>query len=246
MAANVLVKVVGFSDMERHSLNTIVRLSVRSLPSYALWSAESHAPPQVALIDLDSYEARLELASPSLNPNLKLICVGANPPAQAWRTFDRPVDWTVLVRELDGLFALQSDIDIDLGFGDTLPEKIVPPGVKVTLVVGMTKEERLYLRSRLAIAGLTEVDEAATAGEASTLMSQRHYKLVIISQELDDADPWSLVQALQSMTVPVRSVIMATHFPSWAAMEEAERMGCAGLLEIPFNPRQILELLQKV
>ncbi len=246
MGVNVWVKVVGFDDVERHSLNTIIRLSERSVVSYMLWNSESPSPPQIALIDMDTYEASLELASPSLNPNLKLICVGDNAPDNAWRTLQRPVDWAALVREMDGLFTLQPDVDIDLGFGDTVAEKSVPPGVKVTLLVGMTREERLYLRSRLALAGLTEVDEAPTAGESIALISQRHYELAIISNELDDADPWSLVQALQNMAVPVRTVIMATHFPSWAAEQEAERAGCSRLIEIPFNPRQIYEMLQKV
>jgi len=246
MGVNVWVKVVGFDDVERHSLNTIIRLSERSVVSYMLWSPDSPSPPQVALIDMDSYEASLALASPNFNPNLKLICVGANAPENAWRSLQRPVDWAAMVRELDGLFTHQPDLDIDLGFGDTMPEKKAPPGFKVTLLVGMSREERLYLRSRLALAGLTEVDEAPSAGEASALISQRHYELAIISKELDDADPWSLVQALQTLAVPVRSVIMATHFPSWAAEQESERAGCSGLLEIPFNPRQIYEMLQKV
>lgn len=246
MGVNVWVKVVGFDDVERHSLNTIIRLSERSVVSYMLWNPDSPSPPQVALIDMDSYESSLELASPTRNPNLKLICVGANPPDNAWRTFQRSVDWVALVREMDALFSLQPDLDIDLGFGDTVAEKLVPPGVKVTLLVGMTREERLYLRSRLSLAGLTEVDEAPTAGESIALISQRSYELAIISKELDDADPWSLVQALQNLAVPVRNVIVATHFPSWAAEQEAERAGCSGLIEIPFNPRQIYEMLQKV
>lgn len=246
MGANIWVKVVGFDDVERHSLNTLMRLSERSVPTYTLWTPESLSPPQVALIDMDSYQASVELASPNLNPNLKLICVGAQAPQQAWRSLQRPVDWSALVRELDGLFTVPADLDIDLDLDGGTPDKPTPPGVKVSLVVGLNREERLYLRSRLALAGLTEVDEAASAGEASSLFSQRHYDLVILSNELDDADPWSLVQALKSQPVPVHSVIMTTHFPSWAVMEQAERAGCSGLLEIPFNPRQIYEMLQKV
>jgi CheY-like chemotaxis protein len=245
VASSTWVKVVGFSDQERHSLNTLFRLSERHTPSYALWKPDAPSPPHVALIDVDSYEAGLEMASPSFNPNLKLICVGAEPPPQAWRTFQRPVDWNALVRELDHLFAPQADLDIDLGFGDG-QDKTVPPGVKVCMLVGMTREQRLYLRSRLALAGLTEVDDAETAGQASTLMSQRQYELVVIGLELSDADPWSLVQALKGLPVPTRSVIVATESPTWASMERAEQMACTGLLEIPFNPKQVLKLLQQV
>ena len=248
MGVNVAIKVVGFGDAERHSLNTLMRLSERGVATYTLWTQESQSPPQLALVDMDSYEASLELASPNFNPNTRLICVGATAPEGAWRTLQRPVDWSALVRELDGLFTVQPDVDIDLGFGDTqAPEKpAVPPGVKVSLLVGMTRDERLYLRARLALAGLTTVDEAPSAGEAIPLISQRQYDLAIISNELDDADSWSLIQALKDLPTPVRSIILATHFPSWAVMEQAEAAGCFGTLDIPFNPRQIYELLLKV
>lgn len=248
MGANVAIKVVGFGDAERHSLNTLMRLSERGVVSYTLWGQESSSPPQVALIDMDSYEASLELASPNFNPNTKLICVGASAPKNAWRSLQRPVDWAALVRELDGLFTLQQpDLDIDLGFGDTqAPDNAVPPGIKVSLLVGMTRDERLYLRARLALAGLTAVDEAPSAGEAIPLISQRNYDLAIISNELDDADAWSLIQALKDLPTPVRSIVLATHFPTWATMEQADKAGCFGLVEIPFNPRQIYELLLKV
>ncbi len=241
--APVWIKVVGFSDPERHTLNTLFRLSERQIPSYALWGPEVPFPPQVALIDVDSYEAGLEMASPNFNPHLKLICVGTEPPPEAWRSFTRPVDWSALVRELGHLFVQQPDVDIDLGFDEG---KAVRPGVKVCLLVGMAREQRLYLRARLALASLTEVDEAETAGQAGALATQRHYELVVVGLELQDTDPWLLVQALKSQTVPIRSVIVATAFPCWSAMERAEQLGCVGLLDIPFNPRQVLDLLRKV
>ena len=83
MATPTWVKVVGFDDAERHSLNTLFRLSERMSPSYVLWAPECPSQPHVALIDLDSYEGGLEIASPRFNPNLKLICVGGKPPAHA-------------------------------------------------------------------------------------------------------------------------------------------------------------------
>jgi CheY-like chemotaxis protein len=245
MKSNVWVKVVGFSDVERHSLNTLFRLSFRRAPSYSLWTPEAASPPHVALIDVDSYAAGMELASPSLNPNLKIISVGAQSPAKAWRSFQRPVDWHALVQVLDGLFASQAEVDIDLGW-DELQDKIVPPGVKVSLVVGMARDERLYLRTRLALAGLTDVDESESVAQAVTRISQRHYDLVVVSLELKDADPWALVRTLKGLLAPPHAVIVVTSTPSWTAMEQAERLGCTGLLEIPFNPRQVLGLLQKV
>lgn len=245
MAAHTWVKVVGFDEAERHSLNTLFRLSERTKPSYGLWKPQYAAQPHVALIDVDSYAGALELASPRLNPNLKLICVGDAPPAHAWRTFKRPVDWSALLRALGGLFTPKPDQGTDAHAGADA-EKVVPPGVKLTLMVGLTSHDRLYLRARLALAGMTDVDEVDTAADAAVKVSRRQYDLVVLSLELIDADPWALVQTLRDMPTPVRSVILVTETPTWRAMEVAEQLGCTGLLEIPFDPKQVVELLQKV
>ena len=244
MAPNIWVKVVGFSDVERHSLNTLFRLSARRSPSYGLWTADLPSPPHVALIDVDSYEAGLELASPRLNPHLKLICVGRKAPDHAWRSFQRPVDWNAMVQVLDGLFASLTDVDIDLDLSEP-QEKLVPPGVRVSLLVGMTKEQGFYLRARLALAGLTDVDDAPTADLASECLMQRHYDVVIISAALTDADPWGLLRSLEGLMAPPKSVMMVTQSPTWTVMEHAEKLGCLGLIEIPFNPLQVMGLLQR-
>jgi hypothetical protein len=243
MASPTWVKVVGFSDAERHSLNTMFRLSEHLTPAYMLWTPETPSQPHVALIDVDSYEGGLELGSPRFNPNLKVICVGVRAPANAWRTFDRPVDWGALLDELDELFAPRPTEESEPG---QLVEKQPPPGVKMTLLVGLSRPDRLYLRARLALAGLTEVDDVDTAADASVKVSQRQYDLVVVSLELIDADPWLLVQTLKDMPTPVRSIIVATDAPTWRAMGMAEDLGCIGLLEIPFEPQQVLDLLQKV
>ncbi len=245
MSSVVMVRVVGFSDVERHSLNTLFRLSRRQIPNYHLWTPESASTPHVALIDVDSYEAMLEMESPNFNPHLKVIAVGAQAPASAWRHVPRPVDWVALVRELDSLFATMVEVDIDIG-QSSVPERVAPPGVAVCLVVGLAPEQRLYLRARLALAGHTEMDEAESAAQAAQLLGQRHYDLMIIGLSLSDADPWGLVQALKDMPMPPRSVVLATADPTWTVMERADQLGCVGILEIPFMPRQVIAILRKI
>jgi len=245
MAGTTWVQVVGFSDAERHTINTVFRVSSTSPTNYALWKPELAAVPNVALIDLDSYEGGLLIGSPGWNSNLKVIGVGSSENHPVWRNFPRPVDWTGLLQVLDGLFAPKPELDFDLG-GDDASEKTVPPGVKVAMLVGMAREERLYLRARLSLAGVTEVDEADTVGDASSRLLLRPYELVLISLELSDADPWGLVQSLKDLPSPTRSIIVVTHTPSWGVMERAEQMGCSGLLEIPFLPQQVLKLFTKV
>lgn len=245
MSSTIWVKIVGFSAVERHALNTLFRLSIRQTPAYRLWVPDAPAPPHVSLVDMDCHEAEVELASPTFNPNQKIIGVGVRTHSLAWRSFQRPVDWNALLQVLDGLFASQACVDVDTGF-DTLDEKNVPPGVRVSLLVGLTRDERMYLRARLALAGLTDVDEADTAEQAGTCVARRHYDVVIVSLELSDADPWALVQTLKTLLTPPHAVLVATGHPSWLVMEHAEQAGCAGLLEIPFNPPQVQSLLSKV
>ncbi len=245
MSSSIWIKVVGFSGVERHSLNTLFRLSIRQTPAYCLWTHDAPAPPHVTLIDTDCHEAEVELASPTFNPHLKIICVGAKTHANAWRSFHRPVDWNAMVQVLDGLFASHTYVDVVTGF-DELDEQTVPPGRRVTLVVGMQPADRMYLRARLSLAGLTDVDEVDTAEQASTSMANRHYEVVIVSLELGDADPWALVQSFKALPTPPQAVIVTTDKPSWSTMERAEEMGCTGVLDIPFNPPQVMGLLHKV
>ena len=245
MVSSIWVKVVGFSGVERHSINTLFRLSLRQAPTYNLWTQDAPCPPHVSLIDLECHEAEVEMASPAFNPNHKVIAVGNKPHNQGWRSFQRPVDWNAMVQVLDSLFISQAYLDAD-SEPNALGANNVPAGRRVTLLIGMKPQERMYLRARLSLAGLTDVDEAETAELAGPYVSTRDYSVVIVSLQLSDADPWSLIQAFSGMLSPPQAVIVATDKPSWLVMEHAEQSGCLGMLEIPFNPPQVLGLLQKV
>lgn len=245
MPTSVYVKVVGFNDVERHALNTLFRLSQGQSAAYLLWTPELPVPPHVALIDVESYEAGMELASPGLSPNLKMFCVGNGAPARALRTFARPIQWAEVVRALDALFAPPPPLDIDIGFGDTQANAL-PPGIKVSLVVAASREERFYLRARLALSGLMEVDEAESGAQAQELAGKRHYDLVLVSLDLPDMDGWKLIEQLMPQQPPIGCVVLSTTDPSWQMRERAEQAGCHGLLVKPYDPTQVLSLLQKV
>jgi hypothetical protein len=246
MTPTVLIRVVGFSDVERHSLNTLFRLSGREGPQYSLWTPESAGPAQAALIDVDSYEAGLELVSPSFNHNLKMICVGSEAPQLAWRTVPRPVEWAALVGLLDELFVLAQSADDVESSDESVVHTQMPPGVKLALLAGLPKDVRLYLRARLALAGITVVDEVQTLEHMDDSVKARDYDVVLAFVNILGSDPWVLVKHLQDMEKPVRSAIAVSADSSWKASNLAERMGCIGLLEIPFNPLQVIGLLQRV
>lgn len=243
MGATVFVKVVGFRDVERHALNTVFRLSMERPTTYALWTPEAPVMPHIALIDVESYEAGLALASPGLNPNLKLICVGTGAPQNAWRVFSRPLNWTAVIHAMDQLFATGT-VDIDIGM-EGEPTTVIPPGVRRTLLVDPSRDDRLYLRARLALAGLIEVDEAETVSQATVKARELHYDVVIINVDMLD-EPWGLVERLVAKDPPIGSLVITTGNNAWAMHERAERAGCRAVLNRPYDPGHVFRVLQMV
>lgn len=244
MGSTVFVKVVGFRDVERHALNTLFRVSAEQPTCYALWTPESPVMPHIALIDVESYEASMALASPGLNRNLKLICIGNGAPERAWRVFQRPINWSAILRSMDILFAAVGvDIDLDPD-GDATT--MSPPGVRHTLLVEPSRDDRLYLRARLALAGLIDVDEVESVAQAQVkLRESQHYDVVIVNVDMLD-DPWALVDRLVAAEPAVGSVLVTTANRSWTMHERAEQAGCRALLDKPFDPSHLYRVLQMV
>lgn len=126
----IFVKVYGFSDLERHALNTGFRLSAQRPVSYALWSPDCQQDAAVVLLDGESWEASLALANPD-NDDVKLIWVGSNSPSQAWKTFAGPLQWSAVLTVLDEVYLPQLfaqpaydgvvDVGIDFSADDTQP-----------------------------------------------------------------------------------------------------------------------------
>jgi len=243
MGSTVFVKVVGFRDVERHALNTVFRLSMERPTTYALWTPEAPVLPHIALIDVESYEAGLALASPNLNPSLKLICVGNGAPQNAWRVFARPLNWTAVIHAMDQLFATGT-VDIDIGMDGESPT-ILPPGVRRTLLVEPSRGDRLYLRARLSLAGLIEVDEAETVQQATVKAREQHYDVVLVNVDMLD-EPWGLVERLVAREPAVGSVVITTGNNAWAMHERAERAGCRAVLNRPYDPGHLFRVLQMV
>jgi CheY-like chemotaxis protein len=243
MGSTVFVKVVGFRDVERHALNTLFRLSMERSTTYALWTPEAPVMPHIALIDVESYEAGLALASPTLNPNLKLICVGNGAPLHAWRVFARPLNWTAVIHAMDQLFA-SPRVDIDIGMEGVASNQI-PPGVRQTLLVDPSRDDRLYLRARLSLAGLIEVDEAESVVQAAAKVRECHFDIVIVSVDMLD-EPWGLVERLVAMEPPIGSVVVTTSNNAWVMHERAEHAGCRALLNKPYDPGHVFRVLQMV
>lgn len=259
----IFVKYYGFSDAERHALHTLFRLSESHPVVYAPWTADSPEAPQVVLIEGDSWEAALALANP-LNDRFKLAWVGAGAPAGAWRVFASPVKWSALIEAMDEEFLpvtsrtlsldldLAHDADLDVHFDgndDTAPmalDGMAPAAARRVLVVDAGRDERLYLRAKLSSAGLHEVDETASGGEALELLRGAAYHLVIVDLGLTDMDSWQVIKAVDGTRPAIAHLFITGAEPAWRRGLQARFSGAQVYLTKPLDPEKLKALLQNI
>ena len=144
---------------------------------------------------------------------------------------------------MDLLFA-QNSVDISID-ADEATSTVIPPGVRQTLLVDPIRDDRLYLRARLSLAGLIDVDEVESTAQAMNRLRDQHYDIVVVNVDTLD-EPWTLVERLVSAHPPVESVVVTTANRSWAMHERAEQAGCRALLDKPFDPSLVYRVFQMV
>lgn len=254
MAQRVFVKVLGFSPTERHALNTLFRLSEQRATVYSLWEPQAPESPRLALVDGRSEEAREERGSP--DKSLKLIWIGSVAPASSWRSFDRPLFWPDVIKAMDELFAtpesLDLDLDLDLGFDGDAPDSF-PPGplqdavpCPRALIASGDRDQRLYLRARLALAELTQVDEAQTGAQALEMARAHPYCVALVDFGLPDVDGWTLLKALHAARPAIAHLIATKTSPSLVERLRARLGGASVLLGNPPQPATLRNALEKV
>lgn len=243
------VKVIGFRQPERHAIHTLIRLSCGRAVSYALWSPSEVTAPHLVLLDMETDEAEEALAACEADPYQKLICVGSRIPQAACRTFQRPLYWPEVVKAMDSLFqpAQESPVRalVPVEVADP-PRRRTRQGPAPTLLIHPSPEDRLYLRARLALAGLTDVDDACSGAQAFACTQQRRYRLLIVGLDLPDMKGWDLIRRLTAQEPVLGAVYVISNDTSWHLHEHAAYAGCSGVLKKPYNPIQLMELLQKV
>ncbi len=260
MVERVLVKVIGFSDVERHALNTVFRLSEQGQVAYSPWMEEAPQDPQLLLVDGESYEAALELAAPA-HAGLQLIWIGPAAPEDASLSFERPLAWPQIVRSMDALFSPASSLDFDLDAGaeldvdlevapdemggDTQPPEPLPP-FKRALIASADRDQRLYLRARLALANLTQADEAETGPQALEMVRSQHYDVALIDFAVPGGDGWSLLKALREARPAIAHLIVTKSRPTAGERVRAWFQGMAGFFGQRPDPEKLGALLQKV
>ena len=248
MPERIFVKVMGFSDVERHALNTIFRLSEQREVVYTLWHVDAPAAAQLALVDGESYEARLEIESPR-NDALPLIWIDGTPAREAHRTFQRPVSWRQILRSMDDLFAPPEPLDaLDLDLGiDSAPMPVAPPTKPPprALIAYADRDERLYMRAKLSLYDLTQADEAETGAQALELARSNQYSIALVDFGLPDVNGWAFLKELMDARPAIAQVIMTKEEASIGERIRARLTGAEAFLNKPPHPDQLQALLDR-
>ncbi len=202
----IYVSVVGFTDVERHALNTIFRLSEEREVSYAPWAplvAPGAQPTlmtaEVLLVDGESAEAVLAHAKETPTGQ-RLIWVGPEAPEHAWRVMQRPIQWAQVLHDLDAVYAarLVDSGYLDLDFtspaplGDDGQEPVPPP--RRALLVNTDLAEREMLYQRLCVVGLPDIDAVGNTEAAVELLGRHRYEVGVFNLDEHHLDTWSLAR----------------------------------------------------
>ena len=247
----IFVKVFGFSDVERHALNTVFRLSETRPTAYALWVESAPDAAEIALIDGDNWEAALELANPA-HDSLKLIWVGDQAPVRASLVVARPLQWAAVIDGMDALLAAtdadpRADLDNDSNAAtEPAPLELRPPerGAFAVLVADADSGARLYLRAKLASEGLMQVDEASTGAQALQLLETRCYKLIILDLDFPDTDSWQLVKQVGESRPAVDFLLLTGSHVSRLDGVRGWFAGARACMRKPLHPGQLTQLLR--
>lgn len=250
MTQRVFIKVVGFTDVERHALNTVFRLSESRPTAYVLWAPDAPEAPQMALLDAHSYEARVEAESPQPQ-GMRLAWIGEDPPEGIWRSFHRPLNWTDVVQAMDEVFEpvpelsfdLDMDVEVDMGPETQPPEDANAPPRPRALIACAPLEERLYLRAKLALHGWVLADEAESAAQALELLQGNRYEVALVDFDLPGSPGWPFLQQLATTGRGVGRLVVIKERATWLEKMRAWFAGARAMLRKPVAPEQVEALL---
>lgn len=243
---NVWVQVIGFTSEERHAIQTLFQLSQARETKFHWWTETVPHPPHVHLVDLESHEAELAIQSPSFCTNTKSLVVGnGSAVGGCWRVFERPLVWGAVIEALESLFERVHPVNDSADRADeaqTLPMDVplpVPPGFKTGLIVGLAREEQLYLKARLALQGIAHVEETTSIDAAIELMQRRRTDILILGQTIPASDVVAFIQTQRDRRDGQMEVVVVLDEKPWDSIVNLEDQGLCHTLCRPLGPHQV-------
>jgi hypothetical protein len=259
------VGVVGFSDVERHALNTIFRLSEGREIAYAPWvplvaqgSGISVTGPEVVLVDGESAEAVLFHAKPSPEGQ-RVIWIGDEAPEHAWRVLSRPISWSSLLEDLDAVYAARQvdsgflDLDITSpGELDDLADRPQMP-IRRALLVGLDVGDSTLLRGQLAAVGVEEVDAPRSTEQAVDWISRHEYQCGAFNIDNHQVDAWLLSRLFAESNPHAMNLGLSEHASPLAAWwsrrrvrKDSHRSGINALVSRPLSRAELLLCMDRL
>ncbi len=113
------------------------------------------------------------------------------------------------------------------------------------LIVGNSLYEGLFLRRRLMLQKIDQVDETASRRDARAMAKANAYDVAIIDIDLAGGDGWALAEELHSGANAVRQVIMISAKASALQSARARLAGMALIGAKPIDTAQLDRLLAK-
>ena len=263
--SRVFVGVVGFSDVERHALNTVFRLSEDRDLSHGPWSPPAEqgeqaslTSAQVLLVDGESAEAVLTHAR-ELPTGQRLIWVGADAPHHAWRVLERPIVWSEVLHDLDAVYAAHQ---VDSGYLDldiTSPAPLTGDAgnssgfARRALLVGVDAPDAMVLRSGLAQANMPQIDVASNTDMAVSLMGRNVYSCAVFNLDEHQVDAWALAQLFSTRFPQAKSfALRETGGGLWdwwnrrRMLRNSQQAGVSALLVRPLQARDFTPWIDRL
>jgi CheY-like chemotaxis protein len=169
------------------------------------------------------------------------IDAGAQPAAatDAGAEADAGVDF-----DLDGDVVAHEDAQ-DTQPPDTLPPEAEEPR-KRALIANADRDERLYLRAKLALSGLTHADEAETGAQALELARSNAYTVAIVDFKLPDIDGWAMLRELSQARPAIAHIIVTTPRLSLRERIRSWFADTDGFFEKPTNTARLQDVIERI
>jgi len=115
------------------------------------------------------------------------------------------------------------------------------------LLVDDSFTSRNHISRVLNSMGITQIDQAENGREAVELLAQSQYALIVTDLNMPEMDGQQLVQYVRDeigdVVIPI---LMATTENNQARLSNVQQAGVSAILDKPFEPQMIRDMLQRV